>query len=172
MQTGPGLTRLERIEQERIRHEESVALEAQFCGRRDAALAAGRLALGRSLSLYRAVRGRSELAKFLAGETIVVRGHICDYAITKTQDLLEHTLHPTQCHIPYHLAARDRRTGRHLALGCVVIRETPVMDQIIAVLSHLHDVDDELHLLRTTNWTPSREVNAAMASFGATLAAD
>jgi hypothetical protein len=130
----------------------------------DERMTQARIVLERSMALYRALRGKQELDRFLAGETIFIVGVLFRYAITKSQDLLQHTLAPDQAHIPYKLELYEEE--RRLARGCVVIRDTPVMDQIIAVIAHLNNVDDEARLLRVTNWSPADPVRASLRRRG------
>ncbi len=109
--------------------------------------------LARSLRLFRRLRPAAEVERFLAGKHVRLRGERFDYHVRKTMDFLEHTRYPHQAHIPYSLAlvAKD---GRTLARGCVTVPGTPVIDQLLALMFHVEDRDEEARLLARTNWTP------------------
>ena len=57
--------------------------------------------------------------------------------------------------IPYDLHALDKADGRVLSKGCVVIPGTPVIDQLLALILHVQDRDDEQAMIGTTVWTPA-----------------
>lgn len=114
----------------------------------------GRRALRRSVDLYCSLRPAEELQTFMRGEPLLIHGHRFDYRLRKRANVLTHTMEPWSPHIPYHLNLLDRRTGKHLSSGCVVLRNTPVIDQLLAFILHAESPEDELLMLRRTNWTP------------------
>lgn len=119
------------------------------------AIHSGRRALRRSIELYRRLRGTAELATFIAGQPIEVEGRRYAYRMQRSHvRLLEHTMRPHTAHTPYILQALDKATRRPLASGCVVMHDTPVIDQLLAVVMHTQDADAERHLIANTNWTP------------------
>lgn len=115
----------------------------------------GRRALRRSIDLFRKIRPPAELDTFLRGEWLKVHGRFYDYRMRRKRDLtlVGHTIAPNGPHIPYTLEILDKETGRFLASGCVVYRDTPIVDQLLATLMHIGDRDGEYQLIRTTNWT-------------------
>lgn len=119
------------------------------------AILSGRRALRRSIDLFRRLRPEAEIKTFLDGKPLLIHGHRFTYKVQKKDDLLRHTMNPNSAHIPYRLHLLHRQTGRALAQGCIVIPSTPVIDQLLALILHVRDVDGECDVLRTTNWTPS-----------------
>lgn len=111
------------------------------------------LSLERSIALFRRFRPEHEIRAFLAGNPIRVQGYHYDYHVKKTVDPLTHTRDPSWFHVPYDLRL-VRKDGRVLAKGCVVVPDTPVIDQLLALILHVKDRAEEVNLLMTTNWTP------------------
>jgi hypothetical protein len=120
---------------------------------RPALIHAGRRALRRSIDLLRRFRPERDVKAFLDGHPLVLHGHRYDYLVRSRGNLLEHTMNPRGPHIPYdlHIVAKD---GRTLAKGCVIVPETPVVDQVLALALHVQDEEAEDVIVRTTNWTP------------------
>jgi hypothetical protein len=115
------------------------------------ALLRGRRALRRSIDLFRMLRPTDEVRAFLSGDPVIIHGQRYDYRVQKRDNLLYHTMHPHSPHIPYKLELLDKN-GRYLAQGCTVIRNTPVIDQLVALILHIEH--DESVVLNNTNWTP------------------
>jgi hypothetical protein len=118
------------------------------------ALIAGRRALRRSITLFRMLRPESEIKTFLSGEPLIVQGHQFDYRLQKRNNLLHHSMNPNSAHIPYDLHILDKISGKSLARGCIVIPDTPVIDQVLALILHVQDPRGETKVIHTTNWTP------------------
>ena len=118
------------------------------------ALLRGRRALRKSIDLFRMLRPDDEVRRFLSGEPITIQGHRFDYRIQKRHNLLHHTLSPDSPHIPYQLNLIDKTSGQKLAQGCIIVPDTPVIDQVIALILHAQDATEELVVLNRTNWTP------------------
>jgi len=116
------------------------------------ALLAGRRALRRSIELFCRLRSEEEIRTFLSGKPLDVRGHRFDYRVQKRDDVLRHTMHPYGGHVPYRLSLHSK-DGRMLASsGCIVIPNTPVIDQLLALILHVQDPQEEEVVLRRTNW--------------------
>ena len=115
------------------------------------ALLRGRRALRRSIDLFRMLRPADEVRTFLSGEPLIIHGRRFDYRVQKRDNLLHHTMHPHSPHIPYKLQLLDK-SGRYLSQGCTVIRDTPVIDQLVALILHIEH--DESVVLNNTNWHP------------------
>lgn len=120
---------------------------------RPALIHAGRRALRRSIDLLRRFRPERDVKAFLDGRPLLLHGHRYDYRVRSRGNLLEHTMNPRGPHIPYdlYILAKD---GRPLASGCIVIPDTPVIDQVLALALHVQDEEAEDVIVRTTNWTP------------------
>lgn len=114
----------------------------------------GRRALRRSIELFCMLRPEEEIRTFLSGRPLLVHGHRYDYRMEKRGDVLMQTIHPPSGHIPYDLQVLDKASGRSLAHGCVFIKNTPVIDQLLAVILHAEDPKAEAKLLANTNWSP------------------
>lgn len=116
------------------------------------AILRGRRALRRSIDLFRRFRPEEEIRTFLSGRPLVVRGHRYDYRVRRNQSLLRHTMNPTSGAIPYDLHALRKADGTVLAKGCVIVPNTPVIDQLLALILHVQDPLDEDYMIRTTVW--------------------
>ena len=117
------------------------------------AILSGRRALRRSIELFCRLRPEEEIRTFLSGKPLIVRGHRFDYRMQKRDDVLRHTINPFGAHIPYSLSVLDKASQRQLASGCVVIAGTPVIDQLLAVILHVQDPEEEMVVIRRTNWS-------------------
>lgn len=115
------------------------------------ALLRGRRALRRSIDLFRMLRPADEVRTFLSGDPLIIRGRSFDYRVQKRDNLLQHTMHPRSAHIPYDLQLLDK-SGKSLARGCMVIYDTPVIDQLVALILNIEH--DETKVLNNTNWSP------------------
>lgn len=115
---------------------------------------AGRRAVRRSIAIYAGLRGMDEIRRFIAGEPIELVGHLYDYRMQKRGSIVQQTMNPGSVHIPYQLNLIEKGTRKVLSSGCVVFRNLPVIDQMLSLAFHLQNVDDEIRLLDTTNWSP------------------
>jgi hypothetical protein len=125
------------------------------------ALLRGRRALRKSIDLFRMLRPDEEVRRFLSGQPITIHGHRFDYRIQKRDNLLHHTMNPMGACIPYQLHLIDKTSGQKLAQGCVIVPNTPVIDQVLALILHAQDATEELVVLNRTNWTPRLALPAA-----------
>jgi hypothetical protein len=116
-------------------------------------LRAGRRAVRRSVDLYARFRGYDEARRFIKGEEIIYRGLRFDYHVQKRLQVLSQTMQPGHSHIPYQLSIYNK-AGKRLAAGCIVFPGLPLFDQLLALSFHIEDPDEELKLLKTTNWNP------------------
>lgn len=124
------------------------------------AIMAGRKALRRSIDLFRMLRSQEEVTTFLSGQPLIVRGRRYDYRLRKRDNLLHHTMNPRTPHIPYSLELLDKDTGKRIAYGCVIIPDTPVIDQVLALILHVQDPEQESVVLNKTNWSPALRMAA------------
>ena len=118
------------------------------------AVRAGRRVVRRSVDLYARFRGMDEVRRFMRGEELIYRGEHYNYAVRKRESILAQAMQPESPHIPYTLRLADKQTGKYLASGCVVFPSLPIFDQLLALAFHIQDPDEEIKLLRTTNWSP------------------
>jgi hypothetical protein len=117
------------------------------------ALVRGRRAFVRSVELFRKFRPEAEIRTFLSGKPLLIHGHRFDYRVKKTGRLLRLTMHPDSPHIPYDFHILSK-AGKVLAKGCIVVPGTPVIDQLLALILHVQDREEESVVINTTNWTP------------------
>jgi hypothetical protein len=108
-------------------------------------------------ALRRSVRAMQRLVAphayhaFISADGFVINGHLFDYRVSKTRNLLVMTARPDAEVIPYKLNLLDKQ-GHRLADGCVVFAATPVLDQVIALALHVRDREAEIELLHTAHW--------------------
>ena len=112
------------------------------------ALLAGRRALRRSIEMFCRLRSDEEIRTFLSGEPLDVRGHRFDYRVQKRDDVLHHTMHPYGGHVPYRLSLHSKDGQMLASSGCIVIPNTPVIDQLLALILHVQDPEEEEVVLR------------------------
>lgn len=130
---------------------------------RPAFLKNARDAVRRSIELFRKFRPEEELKAFLRCQPVLIQGYRFTYRVKHREKILHHTLYPNSFHIPYDLHLLDR-TGKPIAKGCVTIPHTPIIDQLLALILHVQDKDEEEELIRATNWSPILPVNLFDAS--------
>lgn len=90
---------------------------------------------------------------FISKDGFRITGHLFDYRVSKTTNLIDHALYPSLHHIPYNLAIFGK-DGVYLGNGCIVFDDTPLLDQIIALTLHVRDRETEATLIKTANWWP------------------
>jgi hypothetical protein len=109
-----------------------------------------RKALYKSIRLFENLFGINKIQLFLNGEAFEIEGRKFNYRISKKKfvNLIEHTSNPTSAHIPYKLEILSK-AGLVLFEGCTIFKNTPVVDQIIALILHIQD--NEEHVLLNMN---------------------
>jgi len=126
------------------------AIAAERAARR---LANAQKVVERSIALFRRFRPASEVAAFNAGSEIIIPGRRFNYRVSKSGDALSQAMHLDRYHVPYNLFIFTK-DGRRLAKGCILAVETPLFDQLLALMFHANDNDEELKLIHETNWDP------------------
>jgi hypothetical protein len=112
----------------------------------------GRRVLRRSMELYARVRGHDEIRRFVRGDPVILQGHRFRYRVTKKDDLVRNASAPVSMHIPYHLELLDPVNDNRVASGCLVIADTPMIDQVLALALNVQDPEGEQRVLARTNW--------------------
>jgi len=101
-------------------------------------------ALKRGINLFRSLFGRKHnIDAFLSGGDMMVNGERFDYLINSKGNLLKRTALCNGVHIPYNLTVLNK-TGVVLGEGCTTFDNTPVIDQIIALMLHIQENEDEI----------------------------
>lgn len=107
----------------------------------------------RSVRLFRRFRPESDVTNFNAGKFLTIRGHRFDYRVKRSEDPRRQVFLMDSAHIPYVLDLMTK-DGKKVANGCVTLRDTPIFDQLLALMFHVKDPDEEPKLIAKTNWTP------------------
>jgi hypothetical protein len=104
-------------------------------------------ALWKSIKLFENLFGINQIQLFMNGQSFEIEGRRFNYRISKNSsvNLLDHTSRPTSCCIPYRLEILNKN-GLILFEGCTIFKNTPVVDQIIALILHIQN-DEEFVLL-------------------------
>ncbi len=110
-----------------------------------------RKALRKSISLFENLFGEEPIKLFLNGQAIDVEGELFNYKLCKKRNnLLSHTAYPSSGMIPYNLDIYDKNWNK-LCGGCTVFKDTPIVDQLIALIMHIK-TGEELRILQNTNF--------------------
>lgn len=118
-----------------------------------------RRAMRRCLENMARYLGPHAYAAFTSKEGLTIDGCLYSYNVRYTESIARHTANPATPHIPYRLELRRKEDGKPLGLGCVIFKDTPVLEQIIGLSLHVCDAESELALLRLTNWMFSEDVS-------------
>lgn len=122
-------------------------------GRKRRMMRNGRKIVRRSIAAYERLFGgsaKANLMEFMRGKPLMLRGKLYTYRFMRTWSAVEHSAYPQAVHVPYALSIYNAANER-LANGCIYFRDTPLVDQIIAVALHLRTEEDELDLLSKMN---------------------
>lgn len=115
-----------------------------------AKLKRARAALNRSIRLCEDMLGPQRLRSFMSGEPIVIEGAKIDFRIKRSHTgMVEHTSNPNAGHTPFNLDILNKN-GDVLCSCCTFFRDTPVMDQIVAIFLHVSS-GDEAYIVKKSN---------------------
>lgn len=108
-------------------------------------------ALWKSILLFKNLFGEEKIKLFLNGQAFEIEGYRFNYRISRNKytGMLEHTKDPWSMCIPYVLEIFSK-SNVLLGRGCTVFKNTPVIDQITALLLHIQAGEEE-HLLKNMN---------------------
>lgn len=119
-------------------------------------LRAARKAMKKGVSLFSKLFGKRDIQLFLSGDGFTVEGEKFNWLVRRSPsvDLVAHTADPHVYHIPYSLQIL---TKDNVVLGdcCVYFDGTPVVDQLIALVLHVKNGNEE-EVVRTMNVTGKR----------------
>lgn len=111
----------------------------------------GKKVLKKSIRVLDSFMGQTTSQAFIHGNKVEIIGEKFKFIIQKGEvKLLAHSADPTSYHVPFRLTVTDKHD---VLLGqvCLLFRDTPILDQILAV--HLHVMGGkEEELIKTANW--------------------
>ena len=110
------------------------------------ALSKAKRAVKKGIRTFQKLFGKDpRLTAFLSGDKITVEGEFFDYVITRTTSVLKHTMGADRrYHVPYSLALYNKQ-GVYLAEACVYFEATPVIDQLIGLMTYIkHGCEEEV----------------------------
>ena len=116
-----------------------------------------RSSIKRAVKLMANVGFEEEARIFLKGDSIEVShpDSVLKFVLTRPKSIIDKTLYPGAS-TPYKLSLYTK-TDIHVSDLCVYMRDTPVLDQVLAVALFIKSGDEE-HILRKANWfSRSRE---------------
>ena len=92
--------------------------------------------------------GEDDIKAFVTGNDVIIHGEKYDYRIVKKYDIVDHAANPNRHHVPYtfQLLTKD---GIVMADGCIYFENTPVIDQIIALMLHIKGGNEDEILVKT-----------------------
>lgn len=126
-----------------------------------------RRALGKSAEMLKRIAGREPTHIFLSGKILTVKSETTGltYQFTKSGDLLEKTAYAMRT-VPYQM--RMLKDGKSLARLCVYIENTPVLDQLGAILLYIRSGEDKIFLDKANFFEVGDDdlFNAAMEAAG------
>lgn len=117
-----------------------------------------RKSIRRSINIFSNFFGQQPIKAFLQGNSFTAEGKYFNYIIKpfsntncnsndNPSDIVFHTMYPNSINIPYSLEIVDKKTNLVLSNLCVVFPQTPIIDQILAILLHIKT--DEENVLKT-----------------------
>lgn len=115
-----------------------------------------RAAFRRSMRLFSDVVGADKLRAFMSGESFTIEGVFFDYRVQQSSTkLVDHTGDPSAGHTPYKLNLLSK-TGEHLCSACVYFKDTPVLDQIVALYLHITGLNEEEIVTKANHFNRSQ----------------
>jgi hypothetical protein len=107
-------------------------------------------AIKRGLRLFSNVLGADSVSLFLSGKEVTIKGEMYDYKIQKSRiSVVKQTANPMGGHIPFKLAMTNKK-GEMLCELCVYFKNTPMIDQIVALSLYIKHKEQEM--LDTANF--------------------
>ena len=119
---------------------------------RSAAVHRARGSIKRALKLMDNVGFGNDIRIFLSGDEIEVShpDSLFKFVISKgSHDLINRTISPSHS-TPYNLTLYTK-TNIYVAKLCVVVKDTPVLDNVLAIAMFIKSGDEE-HILKMANW--------------------
>jgi hypothetical protein len=103
--------------------------------------------LWRSIRLFENLFGIAQIKIFIDGGTFEIEGRKFNYRISKKKynTLIDKTAHINMICVPYNLEVLSKQ-GLVLFEGCTVFRDTPIVDQITALILHIRDNEENVLL--------------------------
>lgn len=111
----------------------------------------------RGVRLFENLFGIGQIGMFLHGDGISIEGRRFNYRISRLsyKNIISHSKNPSSHAIPYRLEVCSKQ-GLVLFQGCTVFKNTPIVDQIIAIILSIRD-NEERVLMNMTFFNFSKD---------------
>ncbi len=109
-----------------------------------------RSAIKKGISMLTALVGPEPVRSYISGDGFNLEGRLFDYKVSKTVGIVGHTQNTGNGHTPYRLTIMEKDTGTVLGDACVYFKNTPVIDQLIALTFFIRNGEEE-ELIKTAN---------------------
>jgi hypothetical protein len=109
-----------------------------------------RSAIKKGVSMLSALVGPESVRAYISGDGFELQGNLFDYRVSKTVSIIGHTQNTGNGHTPYRLTIKEKDTGTVLGDACVYFKNTPVIDQLIALTFFIRNGEEE-QLIKTAN---------------------
>ena len=114
------------------------------------ALKQGKKVLKKGIKTFTNLFGQEDIKAFISGEDFTIEGELYNYRVSKKYDLIQYSINTQMGHIPYRLQLLTKENVI-LADGCIIFENTPVIDQLIAMMLHIKNGNEE-EILKKTNF--------------------
>lgn len=109
-----------------------------------------RSAIKKGISMLTTLVGPEPVRSYISGDGFNLEGRLFDYRVSKTVGIVGHTQNTGNGHTPYRLTIMEKNTGAVLGDACVYFKNTPVIDQLIALTFFIRNGEEE-ELIKTAN---------------------
>lgn len=110
----------------------------------------GQKVLKKGIKTFTNMFGAKDIHAFITGDDFTIEGNRYNYRVSKKYDLVKFSADPRRGHIPYRLQLVTKNDVV-LADGCVLFEDTPVVDQLIGMMLHIKNGNEE-EILKKTNF--------------------
>ena len=114
------------------------------------ALKQGKKVLKKGIKTFTNLFGQQDIKAFISGEDFIIEGDLYNYRVSKKYNLIQYSVDTYMTHIPYRLQLLTKE-NIVLADGCIIFENTPVIDQLIAMMLHIKNGNEE-EILKKTNF--------------------
>lgn len=121
-----------------------------------------RSAIKKGINMLTALVGPEPVRSYISGDGFKLEGNLFDYKVSKTVGIISHTQNTGNGHTPYRLTIFEKGTETVLGDACVYFKDTPVIDQLIALTFFIRNGEEE-ELIKTANIFSRTEAYSANA---------
>jgi hypothetical protein len=108
-------------------------------------------AIKKGLKMLNNFISNDDFRLFTNGDGFTIEGNKFNYCFKKSHtDFIQHTLNPNGSHIPFDMMILDKN-NIELCKACIYFNETPIIDQLLAIVLHLKS-GNECEILSTANY--------------------